>query len=213
MFLKQISMACLLTLALTAQVQAAPVWEGNTTLANLLDARGSSCGSVRGCSQCVAISDCAFSKVTFECQNKKEGSKEQVQSNVGCPQMNQMQSVFPAAKGKKAGLIPDNVSKEFTRISHHIFDGESSNKNSGRHTTSAWLKAHPGDKPIAQNAATHILEFKPQKTVWDSDFYSDLDIMNMCAVSIQLGGINAPVPGKAFVVQSPFGQTLTQGKR
>ena len=50
----------------------------------------------------------------------------------------------------------------------------------------------------------HILQ--PQKTVWDSNFYSDLDIKNMCAVSIQLGGINAPVPGKAFVVQSPFGQ-------
>lgn len=48
---------------------------------------------------------------------------------------------------------------------------------------------------------------KGTKTVWDSEFYSDLDIKNMCAVSIQLGGIKAPVPGKAFVVQSPFGQT------
>ena len=73
--------------------------------------------------------------------------------------------MFTAAKGKKAGLIPDDVSEEFKRISHHIFDGESNDKNSGRHTTSAWLKTHPGDKPIAQNAATHILKFKVRMRV------------------------------------------------
>lgn len=60
---------------------------------NVLDARDGSCKSMQGCSECVAMSKCAFSKVTFECQDKKEGNKEQVQSNVGCPQMNQMQSV------------------------------------------------------------------------------------------------------------------------
>ena len=73
--------------------------------------------------------------------------------------------LFPAAKGKKAGVIPDDVAQEFARISHHIFEGEPNDKSSGRHTTNAWLQAHPGDKPIAQNAATHILEFKVRMRV------------------------------------------------
>ena len=68
--------------------------------------------------------------------------------------------LFPAAKGKNAGVIPNDVAKEFTRISHHIFEGETSDKNSGRHTTKAWLKTHRDDKPISKNTATHILGFE-----------------------------------------------------
>jgi len=175
-----------------------------------IDSRANNCASLQGCSNCVANAACGFSKTAFTCLTRSGAANaNQVTSNTGCPQMNQMQAVFPAVNAQsKAGIITAPVLAEFNRISNHIFNGETTSKTSGRHTSDAWLAANPGSKRNAQNTATHISSFpngKTGKTVWESANYSVLDIKNMCAVTIALGDKAGKKEG-AFVVQTPFGQ-------
>jgi len=176
-----------------------------------IDSRANNCANLQGCSKCVANAACGFSKTAFTCSTRSGAANaNQVTSNTGCPQMNQMQAVFPAVNAKtKAGIITATVSAEFARISDHIFNGERTSKTSGRHTSDAWLAANPGSVRIQPvNTATHISAFpngKTGKTVWESAFYSELDIKNMCAVTIALGN-NAGKQEGAFVVQTPFGK-------
>ncbi|KDQ12157.1 hypothetical protein BOTBODRAFT_425628 [Botryobasidium botryosum FD-172 SS1] len=177
-----------------------------TVVGASIEARAN-CAKPQGCSNCVKTSGCAFSKIAFTCGPKSSVAKDQVTSNTGCPQMNQMQSVFPAVNGQsKAGIITAPVAAEFNRIANHIFKGETTSKTSGRHTSDAWLKANPTSKRDAENKKSHISSFpngKISKTVWESADYSDLDIKNMCAVAIALGNKAGKTEG-AFVVQSPY---------
>jgi len=175
---------------------------------SFIDSRANNCANLQGCSKCVANAACGFSKTAFTCGTRSTAANaNQVTANIGCAQMNQMQGVFPAVNAQsKAGIITAPVRTEFARISNHIFNGESTSKTSGRHTSDAWLAANPGSKRNAQNTANHISSFPngvTGKTVWESASYSNLDIMNMCAVTIVLGN-KAGLKEGAFVVQSPF---------
>ncbi|KDQ12159.1 hypothetical protein BOTBODRAFT_46016 [Botryobasidium botryosum FD-172 SS1] len=62
-----------------------------TAVGAYIEARAN-CAKPQSCSSCVKTSGCAFSKTTFTCGPKSSAAKDQVTSNTGCPQINQMQS-------------------------------------------------------------------------------------------------------------------------
>ncbi|KII83767.1 hypothetical protein PLICRDRAFT_95749 [Plicaturopsis crispa FD-325 SS-3] len=195
--------------------RAAASHDGRAAASHDGRAVASQCCQLQGCTNCASRSGCAFNKVTFTCENKNGGSQAQITDTGRCPQMDQMQGLFPAQNGgSRAGVIPAAISQTFDRIAPHIFQGEPNNPTSGRHTTAAWLAKNPntlandpGD-PANPNTVLHITKFKngvTGKTVWNSDSYDNTDIKNMCAVAIQLTGRN---PQGSFSVQSPFGQPM-----
>jgi hypothetical protein len=181
--------------------------------------------SYQGCSQCVKH-NCRFSKTTFKCENPGAGG-DFVTTSTGCPQINQLQRVFQAKKGKngartiKHGEHTPDVRAKWDTMATHVLhgDGPDSHPTSGRHTSDSFRAANPGlGAPTHVNQETHIMRWgtaeNPTKTVWDSAHYSETDIKNMCAVAIALRG---QAPRGAFVVQSPHGvpaciETFTAGQ-
>jgi hypothetical protein len=101
----------------------------------------------------------------------------------------------------------------------HIFRGEVTDVNSGRHTLSSFLAKHPGLTPANQDAATKIQVFRFRvndvgkiKTVWDdrADAYTANDIKNMCVTAGQIlikKGQTKTDGRVGAVVMSPFGTT------
>ncbi|KDQ12160.1 hypothetical protein BOTBODRAFT_46017 [Botryobasidium botryosum FD-172 SS1] len=58
-----------------------------------IDSRVNNCANLQGCSNCVANAACGFSKTAFTCLTRSGAANaNQVTSNTGCPQMNQMQA-------------------------------------------------------------------------------------------------------------------------
>jgi hypothetical protein len=165
------------------------------------------------CESCITHNG-HFDKVTFTCAAAGASLLNKVTTTVGCAQMLQMQRVFPnAKKGSqvRAGVIPAALNSNFNKMDRHIFVGEATNPDVGRHVLSSFIADHPGLRPTTQNSANKIQVFRlPNKiqTVWDDSQggYTPIDIKNMCVTAAQIL-TNARKAGGQFgaVVMSPFG--------
>lgn len=156
-------------------VPNAPIQNGNLV-------SRAACSANQGCNGCVNANNggCGFNKRTFVCENR--GGTEQVQRMEGCPQMNQQQGVrsidlkapqfsftdkfqffsqiFPAIKNtKRAGVPYQTVKDEWNRIMHHVFDGETSSRTSGRHLRSTWHTANPNSAVQLADGNTHLIKY------------------------------------------------------
>ncbi|KAJ7592682.1 hypothetical protein C8J56DRAFT_885811 [Mycena floridula] len=177
------------------------------------------CSSYTSCSQCLEEKGCFFDKISVSCVSKAPTDLTKVRNKIGCPQINQLQAVFPAVKGgARMGTIPAEIRTHFDmRISDHLFKGDPDpdRKSSGRHTTKSWLEGNPNKSALRAitdpndqqiRDVAHITTFQNGegvKTAWDSKFYSDIDIKNMCAVVLARATVPPVITN--IVVQSPFG--------
>jgi len=200
--------------AMAAQVHAMTIPAHDVSLFEALLSDGPTaayaCPEKQGCDMCVEDKDCGFSKSTFQCEPRSKAKDDQVLVKAGCGQIKQMQTVFPPVdRAAKAGIIPADIEAQWQKIRKHVLFGEADNVKSGRHTSKAWTTDNPKSKWLGRNKYTNIASYEDGvigKTVWESDSYTELDIKNMCAVSIKLrNNIGPEKTEAAFVVQSPYG--------
>ncbi|KAJ6507150.1 hypothetical protein C8R47DRAFT_1238837 [Mycena vitilis] len=110
-----------------------------------------------------------------------------------------------------------SAQKVFAATKNHIFNGETSNPSSGRHTFSSWTSANkdagrcdPGSK-----LCVFKLTNTPSKTIFDdrAGGYTQADIQQMCTTAITLNlqaaaAANGKLANGAFVVQTKFGRPI-----
>jgi len=166
------------------------------------------CNTILDCKSCLAKQNkCHFDKVAFTCTD--QGGANKVTNAIGCLQMAQMQKVFSTSK--PPGVVPSDLTDKFNKVRPHVFVGETTDKNSGRHTLTSFLQTHPGAKGT-ENNKNKLKEFslgpKNVKTVWDNSAggYTEIDIKNMCVTAAKVLGTGGGKGGTVGVaVQSPFG--------
>jgi hypothetical protein len=125
------------------------------------------CNTILDCKSCLAKQNkCHFDKVAFTCTD--QGGANKVTSAIGCLQMAQMQKVrgsygcrpcctIPDAAAqvfstsKPPGVVPSDLTVKFNKVRPHVFVGETTDKNSGRHTLTSFLQTHPGAKGTENN--------------------------------------------------------------